>query len=163
MHREFPAYYEKWLALDRQIKRVDTARYCLLYKFEGLYADLDFIFTLGLEDILDEQFDLFFYKSTQAIVKNWDFLGNALMISKPQQAFWLGALEYIFSLPAHTEVLQHTGPRALGAYYASLEEKPNVRIFGPEIFDNEHCADGVGARRYGYHVRAATWQQKSSP
>ena len=156
---DFPEFHEAWKALDRHIKRVDTARYCILYKHGGLYADLDFIFTRGIDDLIDDEHDIFFYKSTQAIVKNWEFLGNALMISEPKQQFWLDALRYMFSLPANTGVLHHTGPRALGAYYASLTDKPKVKILGPDIFDNERCQDGIGARTHGYHVRTATWQR----
>ncbi len=156
---EFPVLFERWRGFDRPIKRVDMARYCLLYKFGGLYADLDFIFTGPLDEILDENYDLFFYRSTQAIVKGWNFLGNAFMVSKPGQRFWLDVMEYMIGLAANTAVLHHTGPLALGAYYASLEEKPKALIFGPEYFDNNKCQDGVGEHRYGYHMRTATWQR----
>jgi hypothetical protein len=54
------------------------------------------------------------------------------------------------------EELRHTGPLALGAFYVSLPEKPRARIFEPDYFDNEFCQDGVGEKRFGYHVRMAT-------
>lgn len=159
VQEDFPWIYEAWKRLDRQIKRVDTARYCILYKHGGLYADLDFIFTRKIDEILDEEHDLYLYRSTQAIVKGWEFLGNALMFSAPGQQFWLDVLEYMLSLPPNTAVLHHTGPRALGAFYECLKDKPRLKILGPDVFDNERCADGVGERRYGYHVRTATWQR----
>jgi mannosyltransferase OCH1-like enzyme len=159
MKSEFSRFYERWLNLDKHIKRVDIARYCMLYKFGGIYADLDFVFTRNPEDLLDEDRDLFFYRSTQALVKQWDFLGNAFMISVSGQEFWMDVTEHMLGLPAGTPVLKHTGPLALGAYYASLPEKPRARIFDPSLFDNERCQDGVGEKRYGYHIRAATWQR----
>lgn len=163
MRAEFPRYYEAWLGLDLHIKRVDTARYCLMYRYGGLYADLDFVFTRGIDDLFTDDADLYFYKSTQAIVKKWDFLGNALLISRAGQKFWLQVLDYMFSLPRQTHVLSHTGPLALGKFYRELPSKPAARIFEPEIFDNERCQDGVGSRLYGYHIRTATWQQRSAP
>jgi mannosyltransferase OCH1-like enzyme len=158
VQQEFSGLYPAWKGLDRHIKRVDTARYCLLHRYGGVYADLDFIFTENIDGLMDDAYDLFFYRSMQSIVKKWDFLGNAFMVSKRGQKFWLDAMDYMFSLPEKTDVLRHTGPLALGAFYASLAEKPLARIFEPDYFDNERCQDGVGARRYGYHVRTATWQ-----
>lgn len=158
VRNEFPQYYDSWKGFDRHIKRVDMARYFMLYKFGGVYADLDFIFTRPLDDVITGEHDLYFYKSTQAVVRNLLFLGNAFMASKPCQPFWLNVAEYMFALPAKLDPSHHTGPRALGAYFESLETKPNVRVFDGDYFDNEKCADGVGKRLYGYHVRTATWQ-----
>lgn len=159
---EFGDYYVGWQALAPYIKRVDMARYCILHKFGGIYADLDFVFTRNVADLLTDGHDLYFYISTQAMVKGWLFLGNAFMVSAPGQPFWLDFMSHLLALPPDTPVLRHTGPLALGAFYESLPAKPNARIFGPEYFDNEHCADGVGARAYGYHVRTATWQERSN-
>lgn len=156
---DFNDLYEAWRNLNQPIKRVDAARYCILYKFGGVYADLDFIFTRNIDPIIDDGHDLYFYKSTQSLVKGWQFLGNAFMISNPGQTFWLDVLQYMLGLPPDTYVLHHTGPRALGAYYESLASKPNAKVFGPEYFDNEKCQDGVGERSFGYHVRTATWQR----
>lgn len=160
---DFAEFYPWWSSLPQPIKKVDTARYCMLFKHGGMYADLDFIFTRSLDELFDQDpSPLYFYRSKQSEVKGWEFLGNALMMSLPGQDFWLGALRYMRSLPMETPVLHHTGPRALGSYYASLSTKPEACIFGPDVFDNERCADGVGERRYGYHVRTATWQQPTA-
>jgi mannosyltransferase OCH1-like enzyme len=155
---DFPRFYNFWRNLDRHIKRVDTARYCMLYKYGGLYADLDFIITRPLDELLTKEHDMFFYRSTQAVVKKLQFLGNAFMVSKPAQGFWLDVLEYMFSLPRNLDPSHHTGPRALGAYYEGLKAKPNLFVFDGDYFDNERCDDGVGRKLYGYHVRTATWQ-----
>jgi mannosyltransferase OCH1-like enzyme len=159
VRQDFAEFYPWWSTLNKPIKKVDAARYCLLFKHGGMYADLDFVFTRRLDGLFDDGHPLYFYRSKQAEVKGWEFLGNALMMSAPGQAFWIEVLHYMRGLPADTAVLHHTGPRALGAYFASLPAKPNVKIFGPDIFDNERCGDGIGARAYGYHVRTATWQQ----
>ena len=127
--RSFPHTTRDGSPLDRHIKRVDTARYCLLYKFGGLYADLDFIFTENIDEILDEHFDLFFYRSTQAIVKEWAFLGNALLISKPEQPFWLGALDYMFGLPANTAVAPPHWPAGTRGILCVLGRKAACQNF----------------------------------
>jgi mannosyltransferase OCH1-like enzyme len=159
VHETYPDHYGRWSALDVPIKRVDVARYFLLHHHGGLYADLDFLFTNPVDELLDGSHHLYFYRSTEAIVKGWQFLGNAFMISAPGESFWMGLVDFVFALPADTPVLHHTGPRAVGAYYETLEDRSGFRIFGPDEFDNDRCAAGVGEHRYGYHMRAATWQR----
>ncbi len=161
MREAYPEHFEAWANLDRTIKRVDLSRYLILHRHGGLYADLDWVFTGDVGELIEEEIALYFYQSKQALVKGWDFLGNAFMMSTPGQDFWLEVVDYMLGLPANTPVLRHTGPRALGAYWEGLSHKPNATIFGPDIFDNEKCADGVGKRQYGYHVRTATWQHSN--
>jgi len=156
---QFPDIYTSWCALDKHIKRIDIARYCILYIHGGLYADLDFIFTRAIDEIIDDKYQIFSYISTQAIIKGWDFMGNAMLMSQPRQSFWLDAIRYMFSLPGDTDVLDHTGPRALGKFFRLYGTHHAINVFGPEYFDNDRCADGVGEHRYGYHMRAATWQR----
>lgn len=157
---EYPEYYERWAGLNRAIKRVDVARYFLLHRHGGLYADLDFIFTRRIDELLGDEHRLYFYRSTEALVKDWDFLGNALMLSMPGERFWLDLVDYIFSLPGSTHVLHHTGPRAVGAFFEIHSDHSAIRVFGPDEFDNDRCSVGVGEHRYGFHVRAATWQRE---
>jgi mannosyltransferase OCH1-like enzyme len=155
----FSSYYNQWNALDRPIKKVDVFRYFLLYQYGGIYVDMDFVFTKNIEELLVEDYDIYFYQTTQALVKKWEFLGNAFMISKPGQDFWLQLVDYMFLHP-NTDVLQHTGPRALGKFYNSLEVKPHAKIFSVDLFDNAYCQDGLGLKEYGFHQRTGTWQQK---
>jgi len=153
----FPSYYNGWRDLDRNIKKVDVARYFMLYCHGGVYADLDFVFTLNPQPLFTDGNELYFYQSTQALVKGWDFLGNAFMGSVVGHPFWLQLVDYMLALPATTPVLHHTGPLAIGAFYKTLVEKPGTTIFGPDLFDNQSCQDGVGKRVYGYHMRMASW------
>lgn len=154
----YPGFCEPWSALNAPIKRVDVARYFLMHCFGGIYADLDFIFTQPLDDLIDTSHRIYFYRSQQAIKKGWRFLGNAFMMSAPGESFWLELASHLLSLPPETPVLDHTGPRAVGAFFESLPDKSAIRVFGPDLFDNDRCDDGVGEHRYGYHMRAATWQ-----
>lgn len=159
----YPSYYLNWANLDRMIKKVDVARYFMLHYYGGVYADLDFVFTKDVTPLIEDGSDLYFYQSTQAIVKKWDFLGNAFMASAREHPFWLMLVEYMFNLPPATKVLHHTGPLAIGAFFKSLDQKPATTIFDPDLFDNHSCQDGVGIRAYGYHMRMASWHGPGRP
>lgn len=163
VREDYPQFYERWLGLDKQIKRVDTARYMILHKHGGMYADLDFYFKKPVDELLqDENFRIYSYKTTQAIVNGWEFFGNAWLSSETGESFWIELLEWIFSNPSCNHVLFHTGPRALGYFYDS-DTFSGVKIFGPDIFDNEKCADGVGLAEFGCHGRTGTWQRPDPP
>lgn len=158
VREEYHQHHEAWAALDRPIKRVDMARCFLLHRFGGIYADLDFIFKQPLDELIDARHQIYFYRSHEAISKDWKFLGNAFMMSAPGESFWLDLVAYQLSLPAETPVLHHTGPRSIGTFWETLDDRSHIRVFGPDEFDNERCETGVGSSRYGCHVRTATWQ-----
>lgn len=157
VREDYPQFYERWLGLDKQIKRVDTARYMILHKHGGMYADLDFYFKKPVDELIEREY-VCSYRTTQSIVKKWPFMGNAFLASESGHPFWIEAIERMFDLPADTSVLFHTGPMALGYIYR--DSGFAFAIFTPDIFDNEKCADGVGLAEYGTHGRRATWQQK---
>ena len=153
----YPDSYDIWLTLSPKIKRIDVSRYFLLHHFGGVYMDMDFHLRKDIEPLLRGA-KIFSYKSYQAIVKDWDFFGNAFMASEKGEPFWLDLIQHIYEQPNSDGVLQHTGPMGIGKF---LKNKPqyNTCIFSHHIFDNSHCGDGIGKGEYGVHHRTATWQR----
>lgn len=156
----YPDSYDMWLTLTPKIKRIDVSRYYLLHHFGGVYLDMDFHLRKDIEHLLTGA-RIFSYKSYQAVVKGWDFFGNAFMASRKGEDFWLDLIQHIYEQPNSDGVLQHTGPMGIGKF---LVNKPqyNTCIFSHHIFDNSQCGDGIGKGEYGVHHRAATWQGKGS-
>ena len=156
----YPDSYEMWLTLTPKIKRIDVSRYYLLHHFGGVYLDMDFHLRKDIEHLLTGA-KIFSYKSYQAVVKRWDFFGNAFMASEKGEDFWLDLIQHIYEQPNSDGVLQHTGPMGIGKF---LVNKPqyNTCIFSHHIFDNSQCGDGIGKGEYGVHHRTATWQGKGS-
>ena len=156
----YPDSYEMWLTLTPKIKRIDVSRYYLLHHFGGVYLDMDFHLRKDIGYLLTGA-KIFSYKSYQAVVKGWDFFGNAFMASEKEEDFWLDLIQWIYEQPNSDGVLQHTGPMGIGKF---LVNKPqyNTCIFSHHIFDNSQCGDGIGKGEYGVHHRAATWQGKGS-
>ena len=152
--------YDMWLTLTPKIKRIDVSRYYLLHHFGGVYLDMDFHLRKDIEYLLTGA-KIFSYKSYQAVVKRWDFFGNAFMASEKGEDFWLDLIQHIYEQPNSDGVLQHTGPMGIGKF---LVNKPqyNTCIFSHHIFDNSQCGDGIGKAEYGVHHRTATWQGKGS-
>lgn len=153
--------YDMWLTLTPKIKRIDVSRYYLLHHFGGVYLDMDFHLRKDIEHLLTGA-KIFSYKSYQAVVKRWDFFGNAFMASEKGEDFWLDLIQHIYEQPDSDAVLHHTGPMGIGKF---LVNKPqyNTCIFSHHIFDNSQCGDGIGKGEYGVHHRTATWQRNGTP
>ena len=156
----YPDSYDMWLTLTPKIKRIDVSRYYILHHFGGVYMDMDFHLRKDIEPLLRGA-RIFSYKSYQAVVKGWEFFGNAFMASEKGEDFWLDLIQWIYEQPNSDGVLKHTGPLGIGNF---LFNKPqyNTCVFSHHIFDNSQCGDGIGKGEYGVHHRTATWQGKGS-
>jgi mannosyltransferase OCH1-like enzyme len=153
-------FYPTWKGFDVHIKRVDTARYCWLHFYGGIYCDLDMICKKNVNPLL-AGLDVISYKTRLSMRRGVVFAGNAWMASVKGHPLWIEMLHYtknydqqLTKEPAN--VLDHTGPRALGAVFASyMQESPGckIKIWGPDLVGNENeppC-------EYAYHGRTHTW------
>lgn len=82
---------------DAGIKRADAIRYMFLYKFGGIYADLDFECLKPFDELLDvyKSYDIIL-GSMESDLSSWHLsnnIPNAIMISKPGCTFWLKVLK----------------------------------------------------------------------
>lgn len=121
--KEFSWFLPTYDGYDREIKRADAIRYMYLYKFGGIYADMDFECLQPLDSLLKA------YQGSADILlgsmeTNWEYrkhsLPNAILISKPQQDFWLvllKALEKEARQHPHADVEELTGPVILHKTY----------------------------------------------
>lgn len=158
VYENYPQYMEKWLSLDRQIKRVDLWRLLVLHKHGGLYCDLDVQWRRNPEDYLSGNFIT--YESTQARVKKWEFAGNAVMASEAGNPMLLDAVDWMLGLKPELDPSFHTGPRALGIFLTLHPQYP-ISIWGPELVDNSRCADGIREAILAVHHRYGTWHIRS--
>ena len=115
----FPDFLQVYDSYDKMIKRADAIRYLYLYKFGGVYADLDFECIRSFEPILqfldNQNIDICLgtIDTSKAASKNYDAhsVPNAIMISKRGAHFWsfvIGAMikQRVFNLPPELQ----TGP-----------------------------------------------------
>lgn len=112
----FPDYLSTYLSLPYNIQRADMIRYMWLYKYGGLYMDLDF----EIMQPIDEWFqsvkaDLYLAPSEGKGYFNT--LSNSFMASKPKCNFWIQCLEeiknkknYPWYYSRHLYIIDSTGP-----------------------------------------------------
>lgn len=127
----FPWFLQTFDNLPEPIHRADAVRYAYMFKYGGIYVDLDMISVKPLTDILAKQ--------NGSVVLGWmgrdfDFehsIPNAFLASPPGHPFWLLCISLISAnanLPGRSKPEARTGPimlyEAVSAY---------ASLYGPQI------------------------------
>jgi mannosyltransferase OCH1-like enzyme len=125
----FPTFYENtYKNYDVKIKKIDASRYCMLYVYGGMYVDMDYkCFVNFWNDIPQDKISI-----VESPFKG-EHLQNSLMISKPNEQFWISILDQC-ALHASEDVLDATGPRLLSSVYYKNSKLINVlpkEIYNP--------------------------------
>lgn len=97
MHTEFPTYWSKFSALPRVIMQVDMFRYFLLYKYGGIYADLDYYMLRPLDGMLTGK-ELVLPVDCEAADGTPLCVGNCIFASRPQHPFWKKLMDSLFTI-----------------------------------------------------------------
>lgn len=90
VQQEFPEYLSLYRSFDREIYRVDLVRYLLLYRYGGVYMDLDLKLKRPLDQLFKGHHDLYLVRTP-----NLHGYTNAFMASRPGCPFWLRCIEEI--------------------------------------------------------------------
>lgn len=160
MKREFPGFYPSWRAYDQNIKRIDTARYFILYRYGGVYADMDcecvarFYEKLprGKASIGESPWHQKFGERFQ----------NSLMASPPGHPFWETAIAVVVErLPGCTRgghVLHCTGPDVINEAakrYQFVNALDRRKYAGNEKNESLESTRGM----YVVHYGTETWNE----
>ena len=103
MKTEFNEYYDKFNKLPRLIMKIDMFRYFLMYKFGGLYTDMDYL--------MFKPFDLLNYEIVIPANRdkdsngNYTNLGNCIFASIPNHEFWKGLIDTLFTIDRQNQTV----------------------------------------------------------
>jgi len=153
-------FYPAWKSFNVHIKRVDTARYCWLHYYGGIYADLDFICKKNVSPLL-HGYEIVTYRPHKH--RHHAFAGNAWMASAPGHRLWLDMLAYAqqYSRPWADDVngvMDHTGPFGLGKVvedYIRSHPDHKICIIGEQDIGNSSASE------YAYHTRTGVWATRA--
>lgn len=84
-----PDFLKTYDGYHHPIQRADAVRYMWLYKYGGIYMDLDYEIRKPLDHLFKSNSNLFFTTSTNFK----GYITNSFMASKPKQKIWLDVLE----------------------------------------------------------------------
>lgn len=140
---EFPWFLHTYDNYDKHIKRVDAVRYFLLFKYGGVYMDMDFLCLKNITPLLEDGKAIFGYQLKD---KNEEgAIANAFMAAPPMHPLFENI---IHSLKYNTEgnVLDCTGPRFLTRQIKKYIGTDIVIHEMPIIYTHEWNEDGKKVR-----------------
>jgi mannosyltransferase OCH1-like enzyme len=95
MKTEFPEYYDKFNELPRMIMKIDMFRYFLMYKYGGLYTDMDYLMFKPF-DLLNEKVVIPCNREDEN--GNIICLGNCIFASQPNHPYWKSLMDTLFTI-----------------------------------------------------------------
>ena len=168
MKNDFPEYYDKFNELPRMIMKIDMFRYFLMYKYGGLYADMDYLML--------KPFDLF--NENVVLPTNRDLddnnritnLGNCIFASVPNHLFWKSLMDTLFTVDRKNlpfegfdNVVKSTGPMFVFKMYNRYPNKndisvPKRMLFHPPTGNNPKYIVQLKMKGcYGIHMCTGLW------
>ncbi len=163
MDENYPEHLEVLNSYDQPIKKIDAFRYFLLYRYGGIYVDLDFECFRPLDGLFKEGFNLYLQQNNPTVLR----VTNSIMISTPGHVFWRHAINRLAAernMNAAPHI--HTGPhfvtRVLGERaYDDIRILEFRSYFFPRSYGEVEMdiGDDYRAREdvYGEHKFAKTW------
>jgi len=137
VYKHYPNFWETYSNYKYPIQRVDAIRLCILHRYGGIYADTDTECFKPINSLIESTkkniafgrcFNLLKIKKTK--------LSNYFMYSKPNENFWLNAIQGAISYgTCHNSIWYYTcifnsaGPKRLQK--TSLSFKNDMIIFDP--------------------------------
>ena len=146
MKTKYEWFYDIYKNYDAHIKRVDSARYFILYEYGGIYADMDFECLKRFDDQLPSDK----VSIAESPHRDSETHQNALMCSPKKHEFWVHIFKELEQKKDVKNILASTGPIILNETIAKHSEYVNsldFNKFAPskDKFDNEE----VHARHHG--------------
>jgi mannosyltransferase OCH1-like enzyme len=163
---EYPAFFQTYTGYKYDIQRCDAFRYLVLYKYGGVYLDLDTVCKKKLDGFLN--YDLVLVKSSN--ISFW--YTNSFFMVMPQHPFMKFCIEqlphyaqsFVF-LGKHNHIYNSTGPLFLTKIIAKYKNIQNIYVLSNEEFAGDcnacnlnKCEGGV----YFNHIVGKSWHSWDS-
>jgi len=166
----YPDFYPTYRAYPHDIQRCDAFRYLVLYKYGGIYLDLDLVCKKKLDDLL--HYDLVLCRSPN--IESTFNNGFFMVIPKhPFFQYCIDALEEHKDAASyfgtHLHVMKSTGPYFLTKMFESYGKITNKYILTKKEFagDCNICTlgeykDSCEGGEYFTHVIGRSWNKLDS-
>ncbi len=168
----FPDLWKVYSKYPTPVQRCDAVRYCILYRYGGLYVDMD---TKCLKPITPlfssgpwKKKSLIFFKASNA---PWFWrlrVGNFAMFSLPKNKFWDSLINEIIKygpwkwyVPYSMNVINSAGPgmleTALDKYDPDIGIIPE-KYFPTRVFGSKIEMTNITPDAFAYHFSDLSWR-----
>lgn len=171
VEKEFPDYVNFYYSLPFHIMQLDFARYCIIYKYGGIYVDMDFYCFKNFYGSINKQ--IFFVQSPfqgETIqnslfgsVKNNKHILNIINECK-KTFYYYEIIDDIYSEEYNEYVLSLCGPILISKYYNNLEQnsKNKIQILEDHKFNPNTNSDKFQGLNFNcIHILTGIWGKDS--
>jgi mannosyltransferase OCH1-like enzyme len=144
----FDWFYPIYSKYNLKIKKIDIARYFILYVYGGIYADMDYLCEKNFYDMLPQDK----ISISESPYKENEYIQNALMISPPSNQFWFKVINKAIDRVDHPNVLYSTGPQLLSDVYFEYPDDIHIlseKKFNPRPNTNDFYSPEVLTKHLG--------------
>ena len=176
MKKIFPEHLSMYKKYKYDIQRCDAIRYFILYRYGGLYADMDYYCNRPFDEAIKEYpNDIYFVQTpNKTILQESDHVSNSLIYSKPGHVFWRNLfveLEMSKDTPSyythHMAVMFSTGPNMLNRAYIKLKYRCKLSSYPAKYFQPYGLECDVLSLKndpqiFAIHLSNGSWEKSDS-
>lgn len=174
--QHFPEYLEMYNKYPHHIQRCDCIRYFILFRYGGLYADMDFMCVRPWNQVLiDYPSDLYIVETPNKMNSEMIHVSNSLMYAGVKgHSYW----KYVFIemvknqeppgyYGRHLTIMYSTGPCIINRVFRRYEKELNLNFYPYKLFHpfgliKEEDVNKSGEKIYAYHLGKGSWEQGDS-
>jgi mannosyltransferase OCH1-like enzyme len=180
MKDEYSDYYEIYKNVKYQIMKIDILRYCILHKYGGLYADIDYKCLNNFDNYIEENKTKNIFinetpKTYYSFIKK--YVSNSLLISrKKKDKFWLFVMDECINRIKNQKniyyiwyVMRTTGPMLLNDTIKYIKHNNQdmynyIHILPSDQYnicnDCNKCSPSKTKILYAIHDYSSYWNDK---
>ena len=167
----FPEYYDMYMNYPYEIQRCDAVRYCILFRYGGLYADMDYYCNKPFDIVQEVYRNNFYLVQTPNMVG--EYISNSLMFSTPNHPFWLLMLMEMSNSQSapiyysrHLTIMYTTGPGIMNRVYHKYKQRYKLKSFPHKYFQPYGTVDDILSLNnpdvYTIHASKGCWHSNDS-
>jgi mannosyltransferase OCH1-like enzyme len=163
----FPKYLNMYDKYPYIIQKCDCVRYCILYRYGGLYADMDYYCNRSWDKVIKDYPGNLYITETPNKITQYTQISNSLMYSKPNNPFWkhlLLEMEKSQKMPLyyskHMIIMYTTGPCIIDRIFHKYKEKYSLKTYPYKLFHPFGITSELKVNNtsiYSYHLQKGSW------
>jgi mannosyltransferase OCH1-like enzyme len=170
----FPEHQDMYKKYTYLVQKCDAIRYFILYRYGGIYADMDYFCNKPFDEALSIYKNDMYLVETPNKMENNVHVSNSLMYSKPNHPFWKSLFielelnkvaPYYYS--KHLIVMTTTGPNILNKVFHQYKHKYKLGYFPQKLFHPYGLTDEIITLNnkpdiYAMHLGKGSWENDDS-
>lgn len=172
----YPEHIDLFKKYKYEIQRCDAIRYFMLYRYGGVYADMDYFCNRSYDEVIrDYPNDIYFVQTPNTTMfQDNDHISNSLMYSTPKHTFWKKIFLELemnnkppYYYTKHMHVMFTTGPAFLNRVYSRYKYRFKVKSYPYKFFHPFGIKDDIMSLKvsndvYAMHIGRGSWEENDS-